>query len=39
MPVFEKQRFQRGAVDEEDFDTLFPADEMTYRQAFREVYA
>ena len=39
MPVFEKQRFQRGAVDEEDFDALFPEDEMTYRQAFREIYA
>jgi asparagine synthase (glutamine-hydrolysing) len=39
MPVFEKQRFQRGAVDEDDFDALFPEDEMTYRQAFREVYA
>jgi len=39
MPVFEKQRFQRGAVDEENFDTLFPEDEMTYRQVFRQVYA
>jgi asparagine synthase (glutamine-hydrolysing) len=39
MPVFEKQRFQRGAVDEDDFDALFPEDEMMYRQAFREVYA
>ena len=39
MPVFEKQRFQRGAVDEDDFDALFPEDEMTYRQAFREIYA
>lgn len=39
MPVFEKQRFQRGAVDESDFNALFPEDEMTYRQAFRDVYA
>lgn len=39
MPVFEKRRFQHGAVDEDDFDALFPEDEMTYRQAFREVYA
>ena len=39
MPVFEKQRFQRGAVGEGDFEALFPDDEMAYRQVFREVYA
>ena len=39
MPVFEKQRFQRGAVDEDGFAALFPEDEMTYRQAFAKVYA
>ena len=39
MPVFEKQRFQRGAVGEGDFEALFPEDETAYRQVFREIYA
>ncbi|MEQ9408673.1 MAG: asparagine synthase-related protein [Fuerstiella sp.] len=39
MPVFEKRRFQRGATDDRTFAQLFPADEQTYRDAFREVFA
>lgn len=38
MPVFEKRRFQRGAVSEEEFEAIFPADEQTYRRAFRGIY-
>ena len=37
MPVFEKTRFQRGAVDEDGFDDLFPEDEQAYRRAFAEM--
>ena len=39
MPVFEKRRFQRGAADAETFDTIFPTDELAYRQCFAELYA
>lgn len=39
MPVFEKRRFQRGAVSEEEFDGLFPSDENTYRRVFQEIHA
>ena len=38
MPVFEKRRFQHGAVDELGFDALFPADENVYREAFAEIF-
>ncbi|MCA9146538.1 MAG: asparagine synthetase B family protein [Planctomycetaceae bacterium] len=38
MPVYEKRRFQRGAVGESDFDSLFPADENAYRDAFTEIF-
>lgn len=38
MPVFEKRRFQRGAVNESSFDSLFPADEVAYRDAFAEIF-
>lgn len=34
MPVFEKRRFQRGAVGRRDFERLFPAAESEYRRAF-----
>lgn len=34
MPVFEKRRFQHGAVDEETFNRLFPKDEQSYRDEF-----
>lgn len=36
MPVFEKRRFQRGATVDSKFDDLFPADEESYRAAFRD---
>jgi asparagine synthase (glutamine-hydrolysing) len=38
MPVFEKRRFQRGAVRDGAFDTLFPPDERTYRRTFAALY-
>jgi asparagine synthase (glutamine-hydrolysing) len=38
MPVFEKRRFQRGAVNESGFESLFPADEVAYRDAFAEIF-
>lgn len=38
MPVFAKCRFQRGAVAQETFDQLFPANELPYRTAFAEIY-
>jgi asparagine synthase (glutamine-hydrolysing) len=38
MPVFEKRRFQRGAVNELDFDSLFPSDENAYRDVFAEIF-
>lgn len=38
MPVFEKRRFQRGAVSGTAFDELFPADETTYRKAFAALH-
>jgi asparagine synthase (glutamine-hydrolysing) len=39
MPVFEKRRFQRGAVSERGFQSAFPAREAEYRQAFAALYA
>jgi asparagine synthase (glutamine-hydrolysing) len=39
MPIFEKCRFQRGAIDEQGFARLFPAQESAYRQVFLEAYA
>ena len=39
MPVFEKRRFQRGAVSEEGFSTLFPSHEAAYRNVFATLYA
>jgi asparagine synthase (glutamine-hydrolysing) len=39
MPVFEKRRFQRGAIAEDKFATRFPADPAVYRQTFLELYA
>ncbi len=38
LPVFEKQRFQRGAVSEEAFATIFPEDESAYRRAYEETF-
>ncbi|HVX50483.1 MAG TPA: asparagine synthase-related protein [Chitinophagaceae bacterium] len=39
MPVFEKRRFQRGAVSESSFNQVFPRDEMGYRSYFNSLYA
>ena len=38
MPVFEKTRFQHGAVDDGGFDELFPESEQAYRRAFAELH-
>ncbi len=38
MPVFEKRRFQRGAVPQDVFDRLFPVDERVYRNEFAAIY-
>lgn len=38
MPVFEKCRFQRGAVSNHGFAALFPSDEQAYRRAFAALY-
>ncbi|HWL74934.1 MAG TPA: hypothetical protein VNQ74_13780, partial [Burkholderiaceae bacterium] len=39
MPIFEKRRFQQGAVDSSAFKSLFPADESEYRKTFAAIYA
>lgn len=39
MPVFDKRRFQQGAVDPGQFVSLFPSDEQSYRRAFAELFA
>lgn len=39
MPVFEKQRFQKGAADSTTFEKLFPASPAAYRDAFAELFA
>jgi asparagine synthase (glutamine-hydrolysing) len=38
MPLFEKRRFQHGAMRQNAFDELFPAQEMAYRRAFHALY-
>jgi len=39
MPVYPKQRFQRGAADADTFDSVFPVDEQDYRNAFAKAFA
>ena len=39
MPVYEKRRFQHGAVDADGFDAVFPRSEAAYRRAFDAVFA
>lgn len=39
LPVYEKRRFQEGAVPEGHFDSLFPASPSEYRNAFAEIFA
>lgn len=36
MPIFEKCRFQRGAVAADNFAAIFPAEERDYREAYAE---
>ncbi len=38
MPVFEKRRFQHGAVPEEQLKEVLPAREMDYRRTFQTMY-
>ena len=38
MPVFNKQRFQHGAIDAAKFMQLFPQQEQDYRQAFLQCW-
>jgi asparagine synthase (glutamine-hydrolysing) len=38
MPVFNKQRFQHGAIDANKFSQLFPQQEHEYRKAFLQCW-
>lgn len=38
MPVFPKRRMQHGSVGVNDFEQVFPKDEMIYRDYFRSLY-
>jgi asparagine synthase (glutamine-hydrolysing) len=38
MPVFEKRRFQHGALEQDRFGRLFPQEEPAYRDVFAELY-
>ena len=38
QPIFEKQRFQHGAVSKPGFDALFPTDEAAYRDEFQRQF-
>ncbi len=38
MPVFDKRRFQHGAINEDGFDEIFPEHEAAYRAAFSRLY-
>ncbi len=38
MPVFEKRRFQHGAISENKLQTLLPQREMEYRKTFQMMY-
>lgn len=39
MPIFPKQRFQRGAVDAPTFETLFPESDQVFRDEFAKLYS
>jgi len=39
MPVFEKCRFQHGALEGGAFERAFPSDPMEYRRAFSALYS
>jgi asparagine synthase (glutamine-hydrolysing) len=38
MPVFDKRRFQHGAVSKQEFSKLFPSRELDYRKEFLLLY-
>ncbi|MDR9364125.1 MAG: asparagine synthase-related protein [Balneolaceae bacterium] len=38
MPVFPKRRMQHGTVKMDDFEKVFPDNEMVYRDYFRSLY-
>lgn len=38
MPVYPKQRFQRGAADAATFESVFPTEDQEYRDAFKEAF-
>lgn len=38
MPIFDKRRFQHGAMERSEFDTKFPATEGKYRAAFTTLF-
>jgi len=39
IPIFEKNRFQHGAVEIDKFRSLFPATEREYRKEFQRTFA
>ncbi len=39
MPIFEKQRFQKGALSEKVTRSLFPANEQEYRDEFQRQFS
>ena len=39
MPIFEKRRFQRGVVDESEFEQLFAHSEAGYRRMLTAAFA
>jgi asparagine synthase (glutamine-hydrolysing) len=38
MPIFEKRRFQHGAIESGRFATVFPKQERFYREEFQRVF-
>lgn len=39
MPVYEKRRFQRGAIESQMFSEVFPNSERAYRAEFQRIFA
>ncbi len=39
MPVFEKRRFQHGAIQRKSFESIFPSHEMEYREELARHFA
>jgi asparagine synthase (glutamine-hydrolysing) len=39
MPIFEKRRFQHGAIERSKFDAMFPKHEMQYREELIEHFS